>query len=492
MMVFFRKPDEAGHKLAAIEKSQATIEFTPDGTILTANDNFLNVLGYRLDEVQGKNHSLFVEPSYRDSPDYAEFWKKLRQGEAQIAQFKRIGKGGHEVWIEASYNPLRDASGKVYKVVKFAIDVTKQKKEYAELRGQVDAIRKSQAVIEFAMDGTILDANENFLRTLGYRLDEIKGKHHSMFVEAGYRTSAEYGEFWRKLRAGEFQAAQYKRIGKGGREVWIEASYNPILDPEGKPYKVVKFATDITKQIELLQSLKQLIDRNFAELDHAIGQTSQQADTAKHAAVETLGNVQMVASAAEELAASVAEISQSMSNSRKASDGAFERVTMAGDSTQRLAEAVLSMGGIVGLIQNIAGQINLLALNATIESARAGEAGKGFAVVANEVKNLATQAARATDQITAEIQAVQNVSNTVVNALGEIRSSIENVREYVSATASAVEEQSAVTRDMSANMQNASASVSAISQSIGEISAAAQQSESAVAKTREAAQILAR
>jgi methyl-accepting chemotaxis protein len=200
----------------------------------------------------------------------------------------------------------------------------------------------------------------------------------------------------------------------------------------------------------------------------------------------------MVASAAEELAASVAEISQSMSKSRAASDGAFERVSAAGESTQRLADAVVSMGGIVSLIQNIAGQINLLALNATIESARAGDAGKGFAVVANEVKNLANQAARATEQIATEIQSVQGVSNAVVDALNEIRTSIESVREFVSATASAVEEQSAVTRDMSSNMQSASASVSAISQSINEITAAAAQSEGAIAKTKEAAQVLAR
>jgi methyl-accepting chemotaxis protein len=491
-MFGFKNTAELEAKLAALDKSQATIEFAMDGTVLTANRNFLAALGYELGEIQGKHHSMFVEPAYRDSPDYAEFWRKLRAGEAQIAQFKRIGKNGREVWIEASYNPLLDSSGKPFKVVKFAIDVTRQKMEFADLRGQVDAITKSQAVIAFELDGTVIDANENFLRTLGYRLDEIKGKHHSMFVEPGYRNSPDYAEFWRKLRAGEFQAAQYKRIGKGGREVWIEASYNPIFDLNGKPFKVIKYSTDITKQIELLAQLKQLIDQNFAEIDGAIGRTSQQANAAAQAAQETSGNVQMVASAAEELAASVGEISQSMSKSRSASDGAFDRVTAVDASTQKLSAAAQSMGGIVGLIQNIAGQINLLALNATIESARAGDAGKGFAVVANEVKNLANQAARATEQIATEIQAVQAVSGDVVLALGDIRTSIEMVREYVSATASAVEEQSAVTRDMSANMQNASAAVSLISENINEITAASLQAEGAVAKTKDAAQVLAR
>jgi len=490
--MFFNKANpETAAKLAAIDKSQATIEFRPDGTVLTANRNFLNCLGYELAEIVGKKHHIFIDPSYAASRDYGEFWEKLRRGEPQVAQFKRIGKGGREVWIEASYNPLM-LNGRVEKVVKYAIDVTAQKQEFSDLRGQVDAIRKSQAVISFNLDGTVIEANENFLKTLGYTLDEIKGKNHRMFVEPAYAASKDYTEFWNKLRAGEFQAAQFKRIGKGGREVWIEASYNPILDPDGKPYKVVKFATDITRQVELLANLKQLIDQNFTEMDDAIRQTSLQTDAASRAAGETLGNVQMVASAAEELAASVSEISQSMTMSRTASDGAYDRVAAAGGATQKLADAVLSMGGIVSLIQNIAGQINLLALNATIESARAGDAGKGFAVVANEVKNLANQAARATEQISSEIQAVQAVSDNVVVALGDIRTSIESVKEYVAATASAVEEQSAVTRDMSANMQNASTSVSAISQAINEISAAATQSEQAIAKTKEAASVLAR
>ncbi|HTH18401.1 MAG TPA: PAS domain-containing methyl-accepting chemotaxis protein, partial [Magnetospirillum sp.] len=471
-------------KLAALDKSQAVIEFTLDGVILHANPNFLNALGYELSEIKGKNHSMFVEPAYRDSPAYKEFWAKLRVGEAQVAQFKRIGKGGREVWIEASYNPLRGADGKPFKVVKFAIDVTGQKMELADLKGQVDAINKAQAVISFELDGTIIEANQNFLDALGYSLPEIKGKHHSMFVEPVYRDSSEYKEFWNKLRAGQYQAAQYKRIGKGGREVWIEASYNPILTPDGKPYKVVKYATDITKQIELLGNLKQLIDKNFGEIDSAIGQTTAQANAAAQAASETSGNVQMVASAAEELAASVSEIAQSMAKSRAASDSAYDRVNTAGEFTRKLADTASAMGGIVGLIQNIAGQINLLALNATIESARAGEAGRGFAVVANEVKNLANQAARATEQISSEIDAIQTVSGNVVQALGDIRSSIDSVREFVTATAGAVDEQSAVTRDMSANMQNASGAVSVISQNINEITAAALQAEGAVSKTK--------
>lgn len=479
-------------KLSALDKAQAVIEFKLDGTILAANQNFLSVLGYSLSEIQGQHHSMFVEPAYKNSREYQEFWENLRAGRFQTAEYKRIGKGGKEVWIEASYNPLLGRDGKPFKVVKFAIDVTKRKMEYADLVGKIEAIGKSQAVIEFNLDGTIITANQNFLNTLGYTLGEIQGKHHSMFVEPAYKNSPEYARFWDELRAGKFQAAQYKRIGKGGKEVWIEASYNPILDLNGKPMKVVKFATDITKQIELLGQLKVLIDRNFGEIDQAIGQTGDQANNASHAATETSANVQMVASSAEELAASISEISQSMDKSRAATDDAFVQTEGASQATQRLTNAAQAMGSIVELIQNIAGQINLLALNATIESARAGDAGKGFAVVAQEVKNLANQAANATKQISTEIEGIQGISTDVVGALSSIRQSVEKVKEYVGATASAVEEQSAVTRSMSSNMQSASAAVTSISQNISEISAAVQQAASAVVKTKEAAQILAR
>ncbi len=479
-------------KLAALDKTQAAIEFQMDGTIITANENFLAAMGYSLDEVRGRPHSMFVEPAYRDSAAYREFWDSLRQGKYQKAQFKRIGKNGREVWIEGSYNPVPGHDGKPVKVVKYATDVTKQKMEYANLLGQVQAINKAQAVIEFNLDGTVITANENFLAAFGYGLSEIQGKPHSMFVEPAYRDSPAYREFWDRLRRGEYQAAQYKRIGKGGREVWIEASYNPVLDLNGKPFKVVKYATDITKQIALLDSLKQLIDVNFGEIDGAIDRSTSQASGAAKAAIETSGNVQMLASSAEELDASIREISESMTKSKAATDHVFDQATLADQSTQRLVEAAKAMGGVVELIQTIAGQINLLALNATIESARAGDAGKGFAVVATEVKNLANQAARATEQISKEIDNVQAVSGEVASVLTNIRKSIDAVREYVTGTASAVEEQSAVTRGMSSSMQGTSTAVETITGSINEISAAILQAGQAVSKTKEAAQVLAR
>ncbi len=235
-------------KISAIDKVQATIEFDMDGIILNANENFLNALGYSLEEIQGKHHSLFVEDSYKDSREYKEFWEKLKRGEYESGEYKRIGKGGKEVWIQSSYTPIFDLNGQPFKVVKYATDVTDQKLKNSDYSGQIAAISKSQAVIEFNMDGIVLNANEIFLNALGYSLQEIKGKHHSLFVEDSYKNSREYKEFWEKLNRGDYEAGEYKRIGKGGKEVWIQSSYNPIFDLNGKPFKVVKYATEITDQ----------------------------------------------------------------------------------------------------------------------------------------------------------------------------------------------------------------------------------------------------
>jgi methyl-accepting chemotaxis protein len=410
----------------AIGKSQATIEFNMDGTIVTANANFLGAIGYALEEIRGKHHSMFVESEYARSPEYKEFWATMNRGEYQAAEYKRIAKGGREIWIQASYNPILDQNGKPYKVIKFATDVTAQKLQSANFAGQIEAISKAQAVIEFDLDGNILTANENFLGAMGYALSEIKGKHHSLFVEPAYGSSPEYRQFWADLRDGKYQAAEYKRLAKGGREVWIQASYNPILDLNGKPYKVVKFASDVTKQV---------LARMKSEHINSV--------------------MQSVAAGAEELNASVKEIAEAMVKSKNTAETAYGNVEIADTSTKKLTGVAESMGNIVNMIETIAGQINLLALNATIEAARAGEAGKGFSVVAHEVKNLATQAKNATDQITKEITGMRGIFGDVVGGLGNIKHSIEQVREYVTSTAAAVEEQSAVANEMSSSMQRA-------------------------------------
>jgi methyl-accepting chemotaxis protein len=250
-------------QIAAVGKAQAVIEFHLDGTVITANDNFLNALGYTLAEIKGQHHSLFVEPAYRASADYKQFWRDLNDGKHQAAEYKRIGKGGKEVWIQASYNPIFDLNGKPFKVVKYATDVTAEKMKNADFQGQIAAVGKAQAVIEFHLDGTVITANDNFLNALGYTLAEIKGQHHSLFVDPAYRASADYKQFWRDLNDGKYQAAEYKRIGKGGKEVWIQASYNPIMDLNGRPFKVVKFATDISAaKVDSINNQRQIAESN--------------------------------------------------------------------------------------------------------------------------------------------------------------------------------------------------------------------------------------
>jgi len=418
---------------AAISRAQAVIEFDLDGTIITANDNFLTAMGYTLPEIQGKHHSMFVDPATRGGAAYKQFWERLNRGEYDAGEYKRIGKGDKEIWILASYNPVLDERGKPLKVVKFATDITAQKLRNADYAGQIEAIGKSQAVIEFNLDGTVLTANPNFLKTLGYSLQEIKGRHHSMFVDPAERDSPAYKEFWAALKRGEYQSGEYRRLGAGGREVWIQASYNPILDMDGKPFKVVKYASDVTAQV---------IARMKSE--------------------RVRGMMESVAAGAEELNASVREISEAMAKSKDTAVTAVDQVGSADNKAQRLSEAASAMSGIVEMIGDITGQINLLALNATIESARAGEAGRGFAVVAAEVKNLANQAKQATDKISAEIEALNSISGDVVTALSTIKQSIQAVGEYVTSTAAAVEEQSTVTSEMSTSMQRAAAEAASI------------------------------
>ncbi|HWL18383.1 MAG TPA: methyl-accepting chemotaxis protein, partial [Bradyrhizobium sp.] len=295
-----------------------------------------------------------------------------------------------------------------------------------------------QAVIEFNMDGTVITANDNFLNALGYTLGEVKGRHHSMFVDAAEREGAQYREFWTSLNRGDYQAAEYKRIAKGGRDIWIQASYNPILDLNGKPFKVVKYASDVTRQVLVRMGNERV--RSMME---------------------------SVAAGAEELNTSVREISAAMVKSKETAVGAVDRVAAADSQAKRLSDAAQAMSGIVEIIGNITGQINLLALNATIESARAGEAGRGFAVVASEVKSLASQAKQATDKIDMEIESLNGISGEVVTALDSIKKAIQDVAEYVTSTAAAVEEQSTVTSEMSSSMQRAAAEASAIAAGSG-------------------------
>ncbi len=243
-------PNDLNAVYEALDRVQAIIEFDLDGKIITANENFLRTFGYDAKEIVGQQHRMFCDPQYAASPEYAEFWRKLARGEFVEAEFKRLAKGGKEIWLRASYNPVFDGDGHPVRVVKFATDVTESKLMTAEYQSKIKAIERSQAVIEFGLDGVVIHANENFLKIFGYRLEEVVGQHHRIFCDPGFAESPEYAQFWQRLGRGEYDAGEFKRIGKDGSDIWLQASYNPILDIEGRPVKVVKFASDITLEVE--------------------------------------------------------------------------------------------------------------------------------------------------------------------------------------------------------------------------------------------------
>lgn len=497
---------DARSTLASLSKSLAIIEFDLTGNILDANDNFCKALGYAKSEIVGKHHRIFVDPQEASSQSYRDFWVKLASGQFDQGQYKRFGKSGQPIWIEASYNPVFRGD-KPYKVVKIATDITAAKLKSMDDDGKLAALSRSQAVIEFTPDGTILTANENFCQTLGYRLNEIVGKHHSMFCEAAYATSPDYRDFWRSLGKGEFKSNEFLRIGKGGTKVYIQATYNPIFDEKGTVIKVVKFATDVTGRVtavdSIAQGLERLADCNMGtmldeplipEFEHLRSAFNTSISKVREmlsevltltTAVSTNGQkmredssslaqrsdqqtalLEQTSTALEQITVTITEAVSRTGGTRNlvrdARQAAMESTKVVGftvDAMSRIEGASKEISNIISVIDEIAFQTNLLALNAGVEAARAGESGKGFAVVAQEVRELAQRSAKAAREISTLITKSSEEVTEGVRLVGETGSALNRISTFVESIDSNIEAITAAANEQSIRLADISSAV---------------------------------
>lgn len=379
--------------LGAIRQTMAMVEFSPQGEILDANEPFLAAMGYSLDELRGQNHRLFCPPALLSSPDYAEFWRRLSNGESFTDRFMRLARGGREIWLEASYLPVRDTRGQVARVIKVAIDITAQVHAERQHESLLNAINRSMAVIEFNLQGEVVSANDNFLQTMGYRLDDVRGKHHSLFCEPEESGSEAYRRFWLRLNQGEYISDRFKRLAKSGRVVWLRATYNPLYNASGQLYGVVKFASDITSQIEHREA-----EAAAAQLAFDIARETDDS------AVKGSGTVEEAVKVVRGIADELGQVS--------------DKIGALGEQSERISS-------IVQVIRGIAEQTNLLALNAAIEAARAGEQGRGFAVVADEVRNLAARTSQATVEINDVVRLNHELAQQAVSGMGGSKIKVE-------------------------------------------------------------------
>ena len=521
----YRERAESKAEIEAVRKSQAIIEYNMDGSIITANQNFLFTLGYELNELQGKHHSMLVEEALAQGEEYWDFWQRLNRGEFDTGEYKRIGRGGQEIWLQASYNPIFDTDGHPFKVVEVATDVT----------AQVEAHDKSRGAVHFDMNGRILYANENFLKIVGYTFDEVKGQPHRMFLDPDDESYASYDEIWNGLRRGEPIDGEFKRISKDGRTIWLESAYNPLFDINGKPYKVIKYATDITDRIRLNDEINRVLNETirvatalgegdltqtmlgdfagrFEELQTVINkfmdsmgstllQTKEAASAVGEATVQLRKSSEHLARgsseqqhacqvASEALVETSTMVAATANNASRANELVRQAATAADEGQDKMSVLTQAMDDIasssseiskiIKVIDEIAFQTNLLAVNAAVEAARAGRHGRGFAVVAQEVRSLAGRSAKAA-QATAELiqkssvtvtRGVENVDETAT-ALVAIRDNVIQARNIVGEIYEASAEQSRGLNEVRHSMDEVNESATSASQQAAQLAAAA-------------------
>lgn len=523
--------------MRALSTSQALIEFDLEGIILTANENFCQALGYNLSEIVGRHHKIFCNSSQVASPEYATFWSRLGAGTFDAGSYRRFAKGGREVWIQASYNPVF-RNGRPYKILKIAADVTCAKTQAIEDACKLEAISRSQAVIEFTPAGEVIAANENFCRTMGYSQDEIIGKHHRMFCRSDYISTPEYTVFWERLDQGEFISSEFVRIAKSGREVWIQAAYNPIIDSSGRVTKVVKFATDVTERMSAInevnvglsalsdgdltvaleqpfvpsmEELRLNFNRSMARLNSTMATIGESANVIADASTETSGasasfskRTEQQAASLEETAAALEQITTTITSTRDSAQeaGVLTASTKASAEASGavVAKAVAAMGeiekssqqiaGILGIIDTIAFQTNLLALNAGIEAARAGEAGKGFAVVAQEVRELAQRSAAAAKEINSLISTSNRLVGDGVDLVGQTGTALNQILNQIASVDSNISAIADAAREQSAGVKQISVAVNSMDQATQQNAAMAEEATAASAALAQQAALL--
>lgn len=605
--------------IAAIQNSQGIIEYDPDGTILSANDKFLKTFGYDLGEVRGKNHKIFCDTEYAQSQEYQKFWDNLAHGEPHTGEYKRTGRNGKEIWIIASYNPVMGNNGKIQKIITFATDITSSKAElkvrteimnltsivseanlagdiltindkfievskyskeeligkphnttrhpdmpkevfremwatigrgkifrgiiknrakddtpyYVDaviapilgdngkpkkylgvryditereierqnMKGVIRAIDSSFIYIEYDINGNVQNFNKNFQDVMGYSLDEVKNRHHRTFCDVTSANSSDYSQFWPDLKAGKNKSGVFKRLNQAGQEVWLQSVYSPVTDETGRVVKIVAIATDVSEQHRMIASIKETahtlanasgsLTATATEMFTNASKTSKESESAAAAAENVAAGVQTVATNMEEMVASIKEIGRSTSESAQMAKTTLAKAQESNAIVTKLGFSSREIGDVIKVISSIAQQTNLLALNATIEAARAGEAGKGFAVVANEVKELAKQTAKATDDITNKIGAIQNDTKSAVEAISGISQAVESLNGLSVVVASAVEEQTATTNEISRVVVESKKGVESIAGTIKMVSMAANANNASSNQTLNASKELA-